>query len=68
MAVTSMALPVDIPWERWCVSEDMMAQQVCYSDRPAKWQSSIAVFRYVPNDDYQILSDLYRQKNNIHQS
>jgi hypothetical protein len=53
MAVTSLSLPVDVPWERWCVSEDMIDQTVCDSDRPAKWQSSIAVFRYVPDDDFQ---------------
>jgi hypothetical protein len=53
MAVTSLSLPVDIPWERWCVSEDMIDGTVCDSDRPAKWQSSIAVFRYVPDDDFQ---------------
>jgi len=57
MTVTSMALPVDIPWERWCVSEDMIDKKVCDSDRPAKWQSSIAVFRYVPDDDYQIYAN-----------
>ncbi len=54
MAATSLSLPIDIPWERICVSEDMMDPTVCDSDRPAKWQSSIAVFKYVPDDDYQI--------------
>lgn len=54
MTITSMALPVDIPWERWCVSEDMIDKEACDSDFPAKWQSSIVVFRYVPDDDYQI--------------
>jgi hypothetical protein len=53
MASTSLALPVDIPWERICVSKDMIDEAVCDSDRPAKWQSSIAVFKYVPGDDYQ---------------
>jgi hypothetical protein len=54
MAVTSLSLPIDIPWERICVSEDMIDPKVCDSDRPAKWQSSIAVFKYVPDDEYQI--------------
>lgn len=53
MASNSLSLPVDIPWERWCVSEDMMDKEACDSDRPAKWQSSIAVFKYVPEEDYQ---------------
>jgi hypothetical protein len=53
MSVTSLSLPVDIPWERWCVSEDMMDRNACDSDRPAKWNSSIVVFRYVPTEEYQ---------------
>jgi hypothetical protein len=57
MAVTSLSMPVDIPWERWCVSEDMIDRTVCDSDRPAKWQSSIAVFRYVPDDEFQLHPD-----------
>src|SRR6476659_941900 len=56
MAATSLSLPVDIPWERICVSEDMIDPRVCDTDRPAKWQSSIAVFKYVPDDDYQVYS------------
>ncbi len=53
MAANSLSLPIDIPWERWCVSDDMTDVRACDKDRPAKWQSSIAVFRYVPDDDYQ---------------
>lgn len=53
MSSNSLSLPVDIPWERWCVSEDLIDLVPCDTDRPAKWQSSIAVFRYVPEDDYQ---------------
>lgn len=52
-----MSLLVDIPWVRWCVSDDTIDKVVCDSERPAKWQSSIAVFRYVPTDDYQIYED-----------
>jgi hypothetical protein len=32
----------------------MMDRLACDSDRPAKWNSSIVVFRYVPDEDYQI--------------
>jgi hypothetical protein len=53
MASNSLSLPIDIPWERICVSTDMIDPKVCDSDRPAKWQSSIAVFKYLPDDDYQ---------------
>jgi hypothetical protein len=53
MAVPSLSLPIDIPWERICVSEDMIDPRVGDSDRPAKWQSSIAVFKYVPDEEYQ---------------
>jgi hypothetical protein len=53
MAVPSLSLPIDIPWERICVSEDMIDPKVGDSDRPAKWQSSIAVFKYVPDEEYQ---------------
>src|SRR6478735_1464952 len=54
MAAASLSLPVDIPWERICVTADMMDPDPCDNDRPAKWNSSIAVFKYVPDDDYQI--------------
>ena len=43
MAIPSLALPIDIPWERICVSEDMVDANVGDNDRPAKWQSSIDV-------------------------
>src|SRR6185436_8733265 len=48
------SFPTDIRWERLCVSEDMLAARVCDSDLPPKWQSSIAVFRYVPSAEYQV--------------
>ncbi|MFF8432205.1 hypothetical protein ACF07Y_45170 [Streptomyces sp. NPDC016566] len=54
MAVPSLSLPIDIPWERICVSEDMIDPAVGDGDRPAKWQSSIAVFKYVPDEEYQV--------------
>jgi hypothetical protein len=54
MAVPSLSLPIDIPWERVCVSTDMIDPKVGDRDRPAKWQSSIAVFKYVPDEEYQV--------------
>lgn len=46
-------LPTDIPWERICVTEDMIDPVVCDERLPAKWQTSMAVFKYVPDDEYQ---------------
>jgi hypothetical protein len=48
-----LSLPTDIPWERICVSKDMMDDVVCDKKLPGKWRSSIAVFKYTPQDDYQ---------------
>jgi hypothetical protein len=53
MPTNALSLPSEVPWERICVSEDMMDPSACDSDRPAKWQSSLAVFKYVPEEDYQ---------------
>lgn len=50
-------LPTDIPWERICVTEDMMDRVVCDERLPAKWQTSLAVFKYKPDDDYQNFPD-----------
>jgi len=50
-----LSLPTDIPWERVCVTEDMLDRVVCDVELPPKWQSSIAVFKYVPADEYQSL-------------
>ncbi len=54
MAIMGLNLPTDIPWERVCVTEDMMAGAACELHHPPKWQSSIAVSRYVPDDEYQV--------------
>lgn len=48
-----LSLPVDIPWRRICVTEDMMDREVCDAQLPPKWHSSIAVFRYDPEEEYQ---------------
>lgn len=53
MTVSSLALPIDIPWRRLCVSEDMLDPQVCDRRFPYRWRSSLAVFSYQPGDDYQ---------------
>ncbi|MCW4053436.1 MAG: hypothetical protein NWE84_00755, partial [Candidatus Bathyarchaeota archaeon] len=45
--------PTEIPWERICVNEDMIDPVVCDEQRPAKWQTSMAVFKYRPDDDFQ---------------
>lgn len=50
-------LPTDIPWKRICVTEDMIDPVVCDERLPAKWQTSMAVFKYVPDDEYQSYPD-----------
>jgi hypothetical protein len=52
-----LGLPTDIPWTRICVTEDMMDRVVCDDRLPPKWQSSIAVYRYVPDEEYQLYPD-----------
>ncbi len=53
MAITALQLPVDIPWKRQCVSEDMIDTQVCDRKFPFRWRSSLAVFSYEPPEDTQ---------------
>jgi hypothetical protein len=53
MALVGLDFPTDIPWERVCHSEDMTDTNPCDQAAPPKWQSSIAVYRYVPEDEYQ---------------
>ncbi|MBI5681253.1 MAG: hypothetical protein HZC47_10195 [Methanobacterium sp.] len=57
MSNFKLNLPTDIPWERICVTEDMIDRKVCDDILPSKWQSSLAVFKYVPGDDCQLLPD-----------
>jgi hypothetical protein len=52
-----LALPIDIPWQRICVAEDMVDRVVCDDALPPKWQSSIAVFKFVPDEEYQVFPD-----------
>ena len=52
-----LGLPTDIPWKRICVAEDMLDRVVCDDLLPAKWQTSAAVFQYVPPDEDQQFDD-----------
>ncbi len=49
----SLGLPIDIPWQRICVSEDMLDPKICDLTNPPKWNSSLAVFKFTPDDDNQ---------------
>lgn len=54
MSNFKLNLPTDIPWERICVTEDMIDPTLCDARLPAKWQTSMAVFKYRPADEYQL--------------
>ena len=47
MTTSLLSLPVDIPWKRLAISQDMYAPAI-NQDLPAKWHSSLAVFVYEP--------------------
>jgi len=49
-----LSLPTDIPWERICVTEDMIDPRICDARFPGKWQTSLAVFKYAPEEENQI--------------
>ncbi len=51
-------VPLDIPWERLCVSEDMIDRKVCDRDFPYRWRSSLAVFGYEPPEEEQVRDDV----------
>src|SRR5262245_46775503 len=53
MSANALSLPVDIPWKRLCVSEDMIDPRVCDRQFPFRWRSSVAVFEFEPAEDYQ---------------
>ncbi|WP_327097152.1 PASTA domain-containing protein [Nocardia vinacea] len=53
MTITSLSLPVDIPWKRIAFSQDMMDQFACDRSLPLRWRSSVAVFEYEPPEDQQ---------------
>ena len=55
MAVSGLNLPIDIPWERMCVTTDMLdTSEGAAAGMPPLWQSSLALYRYVPEDEYQV--------------
>ena len=58
MALNTLSLPVDIPWKRLCVSEDMIDENVCDRKFPYRWRSSIAVFSYEPPQEHQTYEDM----------
>ena len=54
-------LPIDIPWKRLCVTDDMIDTEACLarsSYNPGKWKPSIAVFGYEPPADQQPYDDM----------
>lgn len=53
MGSFKLSLPTDIPWRRICVSDDMMDPLSCDDERPPRWHSSLAAFRYDPPEEYQ---------------
>ena len=54
MGIMGIAMPNDIRWQRICYTEDMADPAPCDNAVPPKWQTSIAVFRYVPGAEYQV--------------
>ena len=57
MSNFKLNLPTDIPWERICVTKDMMDKVVCDTKLPPKWHSSLAVFKFRPEDEFQLFPD-----------
>jgi hypothetical protein len=53
MSNFKLNLPTDIPWKRKCVSEDMLDNKLCDAKSPLRWRSSIVVFEYTPEDEFQ---------------
>lgn len=51
-------VPFDIPWERLCVSEDMIDRNVCDRAFPNRWRSSLVVFAYEPPEEEQVRKDV----------
>ena len=50
MAITELSLPIDIPWKRMGVSEDMIDAKAGDLNFPEKWRSSISVFYHEPTE------------------
>src|SRR5437667_9040799 len=54
MPLSLLRLPTDIPWVRVCVDTDMLDPEICDKNFPPKWNTSVAVFRYTPDQEYQL--------------
>ena len=50
--------PLDIPWRRRCVTENMQDVGGCDSHAPPRWQPSVAIFEYEPPPDQQVHPDV----------
>lgn len=53
-----LGLPTDIPWKRICFTDDMTDLDICDGETPPKWHSSIAVFQFEPEEEFQPHDDL----------
>lgn len=53
MSNFKLNLPTDIPWIRKCVSPDMIDLKICDAKSPLRWRSSIVVFEYQPEEEFQ---------------
>ena len=58
MSNFKLNLPVDIPWKRIAVSQDMIDTNICDGAFPARWRSSLAIFEYQPDAESQTYDDL----------
>lgn len=53
MSSLNMNIPRDIPWKRIAVSNDMIDRKVCDKEFPLRWQTSIALYDYEPEEEDQ---------------
>jgi hypothetical protein len=51
MSLTSLNLPIDIPWRQIAVSPDMMDTAFCDKRYPFAWRSSLALSVFEPSED-----------------
>lgn len=54
MSIFKLNLPTGIRWKRICVTEDMIDPEVCDERLPAKRHSSMAVYKFNPEDEYPL--------------
>src|SRR4051812_38320543 len=53
MGVLALNYPEEIQWERVCVSKDMEDESACDDHMPPRWSSSMALYRFVPDQTQQ---------------